>query len=67
MNFNLDNNLNKGLSNFKLNFDFDNEFEIEILNYKKPKNSTAKLSLDLTKKKRIFKLKSDFTEGKNDI
>ena len=68
LNFHLDNNLNKGLSNFKLNFDFDNEFEIEILNYKKPKNSTAKLSLDLTKKKNNIQVKKlNFTEGKNNI
>ena len=48
---NLENNLNKLGLNLKLDFDYKNNIEIELINYKKPKNTVANLFLDLEKKK----------------
>jgi len=65
---NLENNFNKDLLNLKLNFDYKNSLVLELINYKKRKNSIANLSLDLEKRKDNIKInKLNFAEGKDSI
>ena len=51
LNVNLENNLNDNGLKLKLNFDYKDKIELELINYKKSKNSVANLFLDLEKKK----------------
>ncbi len=48
---NIENNLKNDLMNLKLNIDYVNNFAVNLINYTKPKNSLASISLDLKKKK----------------
>ena len=65
---NFENISKKNLLNLKLNFDYSNSLKIDLINFKKRKNSVANLSLDLIKKKDYFKInKLEFTEEKNSI
>ena len=65
---NIENNLNDDLINLKLNFDFINDFAIDLINYKKPKDSVSSISLNLKKKKHIIKITElNFQEGNNSI
>ena len=65
---NIENNFNGDLINLKLNFNFINDFAIDLINYKKPKNSVSSISLNLKKKKHIIKItKLNFQEGNNSI
>ncbi len=66
--FNFKNVLKKNLSNLKLNFDYPGKLELEFVNYKKSKNSTANISLDLEKRKdHINIIKLIFNEKNNKI
>ena len=65
---NLENNLDKNNMNLNLNFDYGNNFEIDFINYEKPKKKIANLSLNLQKTKDILSLNNfSFIEGKNSI
>ena len=63
----LDNNLNNDLINLKLNFEYGNSLELNLINYKKPKNSISILSLDLEKKKDNIKISKINFEDKNNL
>ena len=56
LNFNLENKLNNDGSNLKLNFDYKNNIELELINYKKPEKNVANLFLNLEKKKNNLKI-----------
>ncbi len=64
---NLENNFKNNLTSLKLNFDYKNSFELGLINYKKAKNSTANISLDLEKEKNFFKLKELNFKEKNNL
>ncbi len=65
---NFENLSKKDFLNIKLNFDYANSFKIELINFKKNKNSLANFSLDFIKKKDNFKIKKlEFTEDENSI
>ncbi len=51
-NIKLKNEIRDNLLNLKLNFDYKNNFYIDMINYQKPENSTANIVLDLIKKKK---------------
>ena len=62
------NNINKKTNNLKLNLDYNNNLEIDLINYKKPINSIASLYIDLNKTKENLKInKFNFEEKKNYI
>tara|TARA_B100001057_G_scaffold477079_1_gene545868 strand:+ start:3628 stop:5796 length:2169 start_codon:yes stop_codon:yes gene_type:complete len=68
MEVNFINIFKKDLVNLKLNFDFIDKIEFDIINYKKPKNTVSKLSLDFEKKRDLSRIKEfNFNEGKNMI
>ncbi len=63
---NLKNNFNKDELNLKLDLDYRNSFKLDLINYEKPKNSIAQISLDLKKKKNFTKINQiTFREGNN--
>ena len=54
--------------NLNLNFDYKNEINLDLINYKKPKGAIANLSLNLNKIGDIFDFKKiNFNENKNYI
>jgi hypothetical protein len=68
LNFNLENNINKSLSNFKVKAEYDKEIDLNYINYKKPKNYISDLYINVTKKKNNFEIeKFNFNEGKSTI
>ena len=65
---NIENNLKDDLMNLRLNFDFISDFAIDLINYKKPKNSPSSISLDFKKKKHsIYINEINYKEGNNSI
>ena len=63
---NLENNLINNNMNLNLYFDYINNFEIDLINYKKSKKKIANLSLNLQKTKDILNVNNfSFIEGKN--
>ena len=63
---NLKNNFNKDELNLKLDLDYRNSFKLDLINYEKPKNSIAQISLDLKKKKNFTKINQiTLREGNN--
>ncbi len=65
-NFHLKNDFSNQVSRIKLNFDFIEELYIDIINYKKNKQTIAKISTDFTTKKdSIFLNKFEYKENKN--
>ena len=65
---NLENNFNKDKTNLKINFDYADSLDIDLINYKKNKNSLANLSLNLVKIKNQIKIDTfNFKEGNNII
>ena len=63
-----ENNFNNDISNTKLDFDFVNTIDLNIINYQKPKKKIANLSLDLEKKIKKIKVKKlSYKEGNNSI
>ena len=67
LNFNLENNLNNNGLDFKLDFDYKNNIELELINYKKPENNVANLFLNLVKKKNNLKIKKLNYKEANDL
>ncbi|MAC44581.1 MAG: hypothetical protein CMJ00_00180 [Pelagibacteraceae bacterium] len=66
--FNLDNFFYNDILNLKLDFDFNNSLDISLINYKKPQNLVANLSLDLEKKSDNIKFKKlNYLESKKFI
>ena len=53
--------------NFKLNFDFDYEFEIGLINYKKTKGAISNLLTDITLKKDEIEIKNLNFKEKNNL
>ena len=63
---NLENNIKKNLLNLKVDLDYKDNLVINLINYKKSKNSIANLYLDLEKKNKIIKInKINYKEGSN--
>ncbi len=68
LNLNLETSIKDSLLNLKLDFDYKDKFELDLINYKKPINSISNLSLDLDKKKKnLYINKLNFKEGNNSI
>jgi len=66
--FNLESILGRELVDLKLNADYKRPIELQIINYKKPKDQIANLSINLNKKKNSIKIKeASLVEGKNSI
>ena len=66
--FNLDSIVNGELLNLKLDIDYKDPVELELINYKKLKDSIANFSINLEKSKNAIKIrKINFTDGKNVI
>ena len=60
--------LRDDLVNLKLDFDYKDIFQLDLINYKKTKNNIANISLFLEKKKNNLNIKNlEFKEGKNGI
>ncbi len=65
LNIDLENNLENDFLKLKLDFDFKNSVNLDLINYKKT-NTIANLYLDLEKKKENIKINElNFKEGKN--
>ena len=62
---NFENNFTKGETNLKLNFDYENSLKLDLINYKKNKNSTANIFLDLKKKQNKIIIEELNFEKKN--
>ena len=59
---------NDNFSTFKINLDYKNELNLDLINYKKLDNSVANLSLNLEKKNDLIKIKElSFNENNNVI
>ncbi len=66
--FDLENVTNNDSLSMKINLDYKNDFQIDFINYKKPKNALAKLFIDLKNKNGLLNINNfNFTEGKNSI
>ncbi|MDB9744671.1 hypothetical protein OAA82_01780 [Pelagibacteraceae bacterium] len=64
--FNLENTIDKDLLKLKLNTEYRNPLELEIINYKKPTKLIANLFLNLEKQKNKIKINElNLTEGNN--
>jgi len=50
-----------------VNFDYKNSFNLDLINYKKPKNEIAKVSLEFEKKKNISNIKKLKFKEKNNL
>ena len=65
---NFENEIFKDNLNLKIDFDFDNQFKIDFINYEKSKGIIGNLSLDFKKVKNNIKIdKLNFSEKKNFI
>ncbi len=63
---NFNNNFKNNLFNLKLDFDFNNQLGFNLINYIKPKNTTANLYIDIEKTKNITKINElNFKEDNN--
>ena len=68
LSFSFSNRINGDLLNFKLNADYNSPFELNLINYKKQKESTINLSLNLDKNKNKIKINElKLLEGENSI
>ncbi len=66
--FEFKNNVNKGLSNYLLNIDYDKPLDLKVINYKKTNKKVAKILLNFEKKEQNVEIKNlNFTEGENII
>ena len=66
LNFNIKNKFKKELINLKLDFEYKGDFELDLINFKKPKDAIAKLSLDIEKNNDDLKINNfEFKQGKN--
>ena len=57
MPFELKNNVNKGLSNYLINIDYDKPLDLKAINYKKPNKKVARILINFEKKNKMLKLK----------
>ncbi len=65
---NLENTFIKDLINLKIDFDYNGDLDLSLINYKKSENSKSEISLHLEKKRKSFKInKLTFTDKKNSI
>jgi len=65
---NFENNFNKDETNLKLHFDYENSLKLDLINYKKNKNTTANIFLDLKKKENNIIIEElNFEEKNNTI
>ena len=63
---NFDNEIEKKILNLKLDFDYKNDFNLDLINYQKPKNTLANIFLNIQKKEKNIKInKLNYTEKKN--
>jgi len=68
LSFNLKNITDNDLQNLKLDADYDKLIELDFINYKKPKNSIANISINLDKQNNNTKInKINYKEGRNQI
>jgi len=66
--FNLSNSVQEDTLNLKFNADYDKFINFNLINYKKPENYIANISIDLNKKKDDLKIKKiRYVEGNNSI
>ncbi len=66
LNFDLNNKFKKNSINLKLGFDYKGDLELNFINFKKRKDTIAKLFLDLEKKNNDLKINNfNFKQGKN--
>ncbi len=66
MSISIENNSKNDLANLILDFDFDESLQVDFINYKKPKNSIASISLNFEKAKNTFKINGlQYQEAKN--
>ena len=62
---NIDNEINKNISNLNLDFEYKNDLNLNFINYQKPKNSIANIFLNLQKEGKNIKInKLNFSEKK---
>ena len=68
LSFDLKNIFSKNLSNVKLNAEYDRNFEFDLINYRKQKESVANISVDFEKQNENYKIKNiDIIESNNSI
>jgi len=68
LSYNLENYIEKKLLKLNLNAEYNKNIEIEAINYKKPKNSIANISINLDKQKDNIRInKLNLIEGNNSI
>ena len=66
--FSIDSTLVYDSLNLRLNADYDKFLELKLINYKKPKNTSANLTINLEKKKEKIEFKKfDYKEDSNQI
>jgi len=66
--FSVDSTLVYDSLNLRLNADYDKFLELKLINYKKPKNTSANLTINLEKKKEKIEFKKfDYKEDNNQI
>ena len=66
--YDLTNNFLNDGANIKINFEFAQKFNIDIINYKKDRNIVAKISTNFVKKKDLINFQEIiYTENKNSI
>jgi len=56
-----------GIGEINANFDYKNGFNLDLINYKKPKNKIAKVSLEFEKNKNISNIKKFNFKEKNNL
>ena len=68
LNINLDSQFSKNILELKSNFDYSESFKLDLINYKKPKDVIANLSLNLKKDENNYNIELlNFNEGNNKI
>ncbi len=66
-NFNIDSNIKKSLLQLNGDFDYINTINLNFINYIKPKNTNANLSLEIIKEKDLVGIKRLIFKSKNDV
>ncbi len=65
--FDLDSNIRNNFLQFNGNFDYTNSIRLNFINYKKPKDTKANLSLKIVKERDLVSIKKLNFKSKNDI
>ena len=66
--FILDNKIQKKITKLKIDLNFDEDINLKIINYEKPKDEIAKISIDLEKEnQKLFIKKLDIQHKENKI